>query len=187
MVGAPSAHGRGPDRFVPSLPSKLGTYEVELQKILDQFERRFAEIKNLEKILTFMSHPFTWLNVSEITSEIWNKFELDETTIKDEVVKLISLINLKARAAGNNSFWSSMSGDKYPCLKQVALQITASFGSTYLCETTFSHMKIIKSKYRTRLTGEHLVSCLRLAISSKMPSFEKFAEDHQCHASTSGK
>lgn len=36
------------------------------------------------------------------------------------------------------------------------------FGSSYLCESAFSHMKIIQSKYRTTLTDDHLVTCNQL-------------------------
>ncbi|XP_045462479.1 general transcription factor II-I repeat domain-containing protein 2A-like [Harmonia axyridis] len=75
--------------------------------------------------------------------------------------------------------------DKYPNLRQIALQLTTMFGSTYLCESAFSEMKIIKSKYRNRLTDEHMSSCLRLALGNYVPSYEKYAEDMQCHASTS--
>ena len=36
----------------------------------------------------------------------------------------------------------------------------------YLCESAFSHMKIIKSNYNSTLTDDHLEANLRLAISS---------------------
>lgn len=105
-------------------------------------------------------------------------------TVENEVLKLISDISLKARAA-DNTHLSSMPEQKYPLLKQVSLQITAFFTSTYLCESAFSQMKTIKSKYRTRLTNEHLVACLRIALSENTPKFEKLTDDQQCHASTS--
>ncbi|XKL67041.1 hypothetical protein PGB90_010461 [Kerria lacca] len=50
--------------------------------------------------------------------------------------------------------------------------------------SAFSEMKIIKSKYRNRLTDDHMSSCLRLALSGYAPSYEKYAEDMQYHAST---
>ena len=34
--------------------------------------------------------------------------------------------------------------------------LTALFGSTYLCESAFSHVTIIKSKYRSTITDDHL-------------------------------
>ena len=64
------------------------------------------------------------------------------------------------------------------------LQLTAYFGSTYLCESVFSHMKILKSKYGSTLTDEHLKICLHLAVTSYVQSFEQLADNMQCHAST---
>ncbi|KAL3279779.1 hypothetical protein HHI36_017287 [Cryptolaemus montrouzieri] len=70
-------------------------------------------------------------------------------------------------------------------IRQIALQLPAMFGSTYLCESAFSEMKIIQSKYRNKVTDDHMSSCLRLALSGFVPSYEKYAEDVQCYASTS--
>jgi hypothetical protein len=39
--------------------------------------------------------------------------------------------------------------------RSTVLGVTALFGSTYICEETFPHRKIIKSGYRSRLTDEH--------------------------------
>ncbi|KAG8236756.1 hypothetical protein J437_LFUL015821 [Ladona fulva] len=41
-------------------------------------------------------------------------------------------------------------------LRIVAYKIKPCFGSTYLCESLFSTMNIIKSKNRSRLTYSHL-------------------------------
>lgn len=58
----------------------------------------------------------------------------------------------------------------------IALQITASSGSTHLYESALSQMK-----YCTCLTDGHLISCLRSAITCYTPSFEKYTESHHCH------
>ncbi|KAK1881707.1 SCAN domain containing protein 3, partial [Dissostichus eleginoides] len=59
----------------------------------------------------------------------------------------------------------------------------AYFGSTYLCETAFSQMKIIKSKYRTRMTDAHLTDCLRLAITNYQPDFKRLTDNVQSQQS----
>ncbi|XP_023309706.1 general transcription factor II-I repeat domain-containing protein 2-like [Anoplophora glabripennis] len=161
------------------------TYEEEVTKILKEFERRFADINKIENILSFMSYPFNCTNIQKISSSSSDLFNMERTALENEMLKLISDINLKARAGDSNPFWSSIPEMKYPLIKQIALQITAFFASTYLCESAFSQMKVIKSKYRTRLTNDHLTACLRLGITENIPNYEHFAEDHQCHASTS--
>ncbi|CAG5012506.1 unnamed protein product [Parnassius apollo] len=163
------------------------SYVNEVTKILSEFERRFEDINKMENILSFLSYPFTCTNVHEISSSCSNYFNMECTALEDEMLKIILDINLKARAGNSHSYsyWSSISEIKYPFMKQIALQITAFFASTYLCESAFSHMKTIKSKYRTRLTNDQLTACLHLALTENIPNYENFAEDHQCHASTS--
>lgn len=153
---------------------------------MGEFERRFSDFDKLTNIVTFMSYPFSCEDIEKSASEISTNFNMEMSSIQGEILQIISDIHLKARANESN-FWSFISEDKYPCLKEIALQLTALFGSTYLCESAFSEMKIIKSKYRNRLTDEHLTSCLRMALTNYVPSYAKCAEDMQCHASTSKK
>ncbi|KAG8227259.1 hypothetical protein J437_LFUL003992, partial [Ladona fulva] len=55
---------------------------------------------------------------------------------------------------------------RFPLLRSVVYKIKSCFGSTYLCESLFSTMNIIKSKNRSRLTDSHLDSCLRAGTSA---------------------
>ena len=42
-------------------------------------------------------------------------------------------------------FWKLVSKDKFPELKNFALKMHSMFGSTYVCESTFSTMQLVKS------------------------------------------
>lgn len=174
----------------PALKARASThtssdiYVTELRNILGEFERRFSDFNKLKNIVTFMSYPFSCEDVETSATEISKTFNMEITSIENEVLQMISDIHLKSRAT-DAKFWSLISEEKYPCLKEVALQLTGLFASTYLCEAAFSEMKIIKSKYRNRLTDEHLTSCLRLGLSNYVPSYEKYADNMQCHASSS--
>jgi hypothetical protein len=48
----------------------------------------------------------------------------------------------------------------YSVLCDVAKRVLSMFGSTYRCESAFSAMNGIKSKYRSKITDEHLVHCV---------------------------
>ncbi|KAL4708652.1 hypothetical protein ACJJTC_008178 [Scirpophaga incertulas] len=111
------------------------TYE-EATKILNEFERRFAlDVNEIENIL----FTFNCTNIQEISSSSSDLFNMEYTAHEDEMLKLISEINLKARAGDSNPFWSSIPEMKYPLIKQIALQIT---------ESAFSHVKVkIKISY----------------------------------------
>lgn len=57
------------------------------------------------------------------------------------------------------------------------------FGSTYICEQTFSRMKLMKTPMRSRLTDEHLHQCLRLAVTRMEPDIQLLTGQMQAHSS----
>ncbi|CAI6371938.1 unnamed protein product [Macrosiphum euphorbiae] len=54
-------------------------------------------------------------------------------------------------------FWKLCSQEKFPILRNMSLEILSLFGSTYICESAFSTMKLIKSKSRNRINNASLV------------------------------
>jgi hypothetical protein len=59
----------------------------------------------------------------------------------------------------------------YAQLRSYARGFISVFGSTYLCEKTFSGMKYVKSPYRSALTDEHLQSILMIGSTNFEPQF----------------
>ena len=68
-------------------------------------------------------------------------------------------------------------------MTDTALKMMSCFGSTYLAESAFSDMNLIKSEIRNSLTDVHLDQCLRLSVSPYNPDFEKIAKSNQCQRS----
>ncbi|XP_068122103.1 zinc finger MYM-type protein 6-like [Hyperolius riggenbachi] len=66
-------------------------------------------------------------------------------------------------------FWHRLKRE-YPQLRKMALAELLPFASTYLCESSFSHLTTLKTKIRNRLCPE---SDLIVGISSLNPRFEK--------------
>ena len=61
--------------------------------------------------------------------------------------------------------------------KKIACALLSAFGSTYLCEQIFSHMKHILSSQRSRLTTEHSESCVKLKVTNYYtPDFETLSK-----------
>jgi hypothetical protein len=54
----------------------------------------------------------------------------------------------------------------YSQLRDFGLRMSSVFGSTYLCESSFSNMKFMKSRYRCSLTDESLQNFLRLGTTN---------------------
>lgn len=164
-------------------------YEEHVQSISSEFERRFTDFASIEPVASYMCYPFgASIDVGDIAAKVKSLFDLESSALEDEILTLQNDIEIKARSTSAQPgehvvFWKLLVVEKYPNLRRCALNLTALFGSTYLCESAFSHMKIIKSKYRSTMTDDHLAACLRLATSSYTPDYEKLASSSQCQVS----
>ena len=70
---------------------------------------------------------------------------------------------------------------RYPKLTVHAKIMLCLFGSTYLCETTFSKMNFAKNKYRTSLTDMNLENTIRLSTTSIIPNIDQLVDRGQWH------
>ena len=87
---------------------------------------------------------------------------------------------MKARCKDltNVELFKSLPKNKYPKLRSFACSVEAMFATTYVCEKLFSTMKIVKTKFRSRLTDKYLRDQLRLAVSDIIPDFETLSQRH---------
>ena len=69
---------------------------------------------------------------------------------------------------------------EYHELGKCALNELLPFGSTYMCEVTFSALTHIKTKQRNRLNVE---SSLVAAVATLPPELSKFLKDRQAQVS----
>lgn len=69
-------------------------------------------------------------------------------------------------------FWIRMKAE-YAELSEIAIKLLLNFTSTYLCETSFSAMTVIKTKQRNRLNAEN---AMRIAISNIEPRIKRLAQ-----------
>ena len=77
----------------------------------------------------------------------------------------------------------NLNKDQFPKIMENAYFWTVQFGSTYVCEQSFSLMKLTKSKHRSRLTDGHLDCALRLAISPIVPNLDELVKGKRCQIS----
>ena len=157
-------------------------YTEKIDKCLSEFDKRFQDFSLLEPVATFMCYPFRGdAEVDSLASKMSTLFHLNSSGVEDEIMTLQADIQLKSRAHGE--FWNLLTEEKYPNVRKCATSLTDLFSSTYLCESAFSHMMIIKSKYRSTITDDHLEVCLRLAVSSYCPDYASLADSIQCKSS----
>ena len=109
--------------------------------------------------------------------------EVDETAA---TLKSFKSSNLKSsfRDLPLDKFFSSVPASTYLALRKHASRMASLFGSTYMCEKTFSVMNFNKSKWRAALTDEHLQSIFQISTTQYTPRYEKLiGEKSQLHTS----
>jgi len=70
-------------------------------------------------------------------------------------------------------FWKCVSEEDFPELHSLAFKLVCRFGSTYICEKSFSRMTFIKNKYRTKLTNSHLKNVMLIFSTKLQPNYEE--------------
>ena len=128
----------------------------------------------------FIDEPLALCNV------LATHCEADLPSLLTEVTTLQSSIILRSRYRSEKTllgFWRLIPATNFPCLSGLASQIVALWGSTYCCESTFSTMKFVKSKFRSSMSNAHLDNLLRLACTSRAPMYDRILNDKQAHCS----
>ena len=149
---------------------------------LNEVKKRFADFSNVLPATTFTSNPFFNSDGNEIASQLGLLFSLNFSDLEIEIIMLQSHLQLRSKA-NHPEFWTLVVVEKFPLLKEVYQRLRSCFGSTYMCESGFSTMKILKSKYRSRLTDSHLNDCMRMAVTNYTPEISKLAEGMQSQLS----
>ena len=130
-----------------------------------EFSWRFADFNAIEHEFDLLKSPFSCdveTTANELQVELINlpednalKSSFEKKSLSHEFEKI--------------EFYKSLYPEKFRNVKQFARKMLVVFVSTYMCEQTFSSMKINKSKNRFLLTYSNLQDVLRIHTSSLEP------------------
>lgn len=98
---------------------------------------------------------------------------------EEQFIEMTSSMRLKFPSKSLCQFWLGVERE-FPLIGQKAVEILLPCATSYLCETGFSAVASLKTKYRSRLNIEN---DLRVAISKLQPSFEQICSEKQAHCS----
>jgi hypothetical protein len=137
---------------------------------------------------------WAWQSSSHIGSSVREYFPIDWDTEKHDLIrqpfnvpsektKHLSLIaqeelaelssdrtlQLVFRNKDMCDFWPTVKNE-YPIVAELAVRVLVPFATSYLCESAFSALTHIKSKYRTSLAN--VEDGLRAALSNIEPRFD---------------
>ncbi|GFV85516.1 zinc finger BED domain-containing protein 5 [Trichonephila clavipes] len=103
------------------------------------------------------------------------------TTEKESFVDFTSSGEIRRQFCNKTlfQFWAEVD-DEFSELKTKAFRILLPFSTSYLCETGFSAVAALKTKYTSQLNIEKE---LRVSISNIKPSFENLCSARQAHGS----
>lgn len=148
-------------------------YAADIQKLQEEMDARFLKMKVDMPKVELMANPFI-IDPESVHAEL--QMELIELQCCD-------LQKARHRELDTVDFYKGLPSEKYPKLTRHARKMICLFGSTYICEQTFSVMKMNKSKLRSRLTDENLENILRTATSQIEPKITEMARTKKCHMS----
>ncbi|XP_074513994.1 general transcription factor II-I repeat domain-containing protein 2A-like [Sebastes fasciatus] len=144
----------------------LDKYSSMLEALHGEFSRRFQDFKTVESEMHMVSSPFT-CSVENAPSDVQMELiDLQSDTLLAEHFRSVSLLD----------FYSSLKEENFPHMRRHAQKILVLFGSTYVCEQTFSVMKFNKSRYRSSITDDHLSAVLRISTSDIQPDFNALVQ-----------
>ena len=157
----------------PAVPFPAEKCVEALEMLKAEFGVRFRELHVHAKEIRLFQNPFV-ADIDEAQpSYQFELAELQSCDVLKDSFKPTSLID----------FYAALPQDTYPNIKKHAMKMSTVFGSTYICEQTFSRMKHLKTQRRSRLTDEHLHQCLRLAVTRMEPDIELLTSQMQAHSS----
>lgn len=135
----------------PESESFFAKYKKEIESLQEQFKIRFQDFHDMQPRIDLFADPLS-AAVSEQPGEM--QLELCE-------LQYDPFFQARRNERGLE-FWKLLPESRFPLLRDFALLMLSMFGSTYICESSFSTMKHIKSKERNRLTDDTLFQLLQV-------------------------
>ncbi|XP_071059422.1 general transcription factor II-I repeat domain-containing protein 2A-like [Pseudochaenichthys georgianus] len=155
-------------------------YVDAIVKLQEEFDQRFADFKTHRATFQMFADPFSF-DVENVPGVL--QMQLIDRQCNSELKAKFREVNGKADELGQ--FIRELP-PSFPELSRMFKRTMCLFGSTYMCEQLFSTMNFNKSKYRSRLTDEHLQAILRVSTASSLkPHVAQLCERKRCQVSTS--
>ncbi|CAG4936404.1 unnamed protein product [Parnassius apollo] len=143
--------------------------KTHLQALEDEFRRYYRDIDSESPIWHMTRNPFV-VDVLQLPEEIQDEFlEMKaDSSMKDDF-HLLTLEKFWIKRLPVNSKLASL-----------ALRVLIPFSSTYLCETGFSALVLIKTKQRNRLD---VSNDLMIALARTEPRINQLVQNMQAQVS----
>lgn len=154
-------------------------YRSTVVELLTAFQSRFSEFADQTDNVALFTNPFNFPD--ERINCLDENLQLEIIDLKCNSVFKSRFAELPVIPTADDmiSFWCLLPESGFEHLRSFAQRYVCRFGSTYRCEQSFSAMKLIKSKNRSRLTDSNLNGLMILATTKLQPDIEKLASNIQ--------
>ncbi|GFU34912.1 zinc finger BED domain-containing protein 5 [Trichonephila clavipes] len=156
------------------------TEEQNVEVVYKNIEYHLAMLaKNFKKY--FFAEDNLIASYEGVRDPFQNTPEGLSTTEEESFIDFTSSGEIKRQFCNKFLFqlWAEVD-DEFSELKTKSFRILLPFSTSYLCETEFSAVAALKTKYRSQLNIEKE---LRVSISNIKPSFENLCSARQAHGS----
>ena len=134
---------------------KIKEYKDKFQGLWEEFQSRFGNFQELKPCFTFLVNSFD-VNVINDNCAVCQPFATNMSTAELELIELQADLALKNfhKCHSTVEFWQQVTECKYPELKKISVRLLSIFNTTYCCESLFSVINFVKSKYHASLINE---------------------------------
>ena len=148
-------------------------YAQQIEILFQEFDRRLTFSQEDNLLFKLVEDPFS-VNPEEVPIQL-----------QMEVIDLqnSSVYKIKHRESSLLNFYRSLNSDRYKNLIGLAQKTLSIFGSTYICEQTFSLMNMNKNKQRSSLSNESLEDILKISTSHMHPDYDELVAGKRCNVS----
>ena len=146
--------------------------------LAQKFEDYYGEALTPSDENDWILNPFADTDLPHLPLHVTEEF-MDMTTEATNHIFFASLKEQYPKDSTNIPFWASMN-PVYPTVSKFVIRKLILFATTWLCETAFSALCVLKTKHRNRLDVE---ADLRLCLSKVEPRFQKLADAKQAQLS----
>jgi hypothetical protein len=134
------------------------------------FDTRFSDFDVIANEIKIFQNPFD-TDIETLAPELEMEIIIYNYTYNYNL-QCSDIIKNKYQNSSLLEFYKSLPLVQFDNLHKFARGLFSVFGTTYLCEKTFSKMKYTKNVYRSQLTDEHLKSLLIIGTSKIRPQLQ---------------
>jgi 17beta-estradiol 17-dehydrogenase/3beta-hydroxysteroid 3-dehydrogenase/mitotic-spindle organizing protein 1 len=143
-------------------------YATKIDDLIEEFDRRLTLSKEEDIQLKITEDPFS-VDPADLPFQL-------ELNIID--LQCSTDYTNKHRESSMQEFYRSLDSEKYKDLTEGAMKTFSIFGSTYICEQTFSAINMNKNKQRSCLTNDHLED---IYTTNMTPEYNKLVAGKRCN------